>query len=102
MMETVEGSDTVTRAANSLVRSAFRTKLPDADIEQIVDEELAGWEESLGPILKPVIKAAEDADDFDSFLAMLDEIMADAEDRGLIVSLAKAMAKGRINGLADG
>jgi phage gp29-like protein len=75
---------------------------PIEEIDEITEEELAKWEETFAPLLAPVLDAADKADDFEAFLEKVDEIFADAEDGELIISMAKAMAKARINGLANG
>ncbi len=75
---------------------------PNDEIDEITEEELAKWEETFAPLLAPVLDAADKADNFEAFLERVDELFADAEDHELIVSLAKAMAKARINGLANG
>lgn len=84
------------------VKSQFRTTDPTDDLDQIADEELENWEEHLGPILQPIIDAADETEDYESFLDKIDALFEDAEDQGLIRSLARAMAKAKINGLTDG
>lgn len=75
---------------------------PSEEIDAITEEELAKWEETFEPLLQPVLDAADEADNFEAFLERVDELFADAENGEMIISLAKAMAKARINGLASG
>lgn len=75
---------------------------PSEEIDEITLEELDKWEETFAPLLAPVLDAADEADSFEAFLERVDELFGEAEDGEMIISLARAMAKARINGLADG
>lgn len=88
-------------AANKL-KALNNSDATSEEIDEIIEEELEKWEETFAPLLAPVLDAADEADSFEAFLERIDELFGEAEDGEMIIALAKAMAKARINGLADG
>ncbi|MEM7667520.1 MAG: DUF935 domain-containing protein [Pseudomonadota bacterium] len=89
-------------ALKLLQRSRFRAEDPNDDIDRIGEAELAQWEEIMTPIIEPFFDAAAAATDYDDFLDRIEPLFDAGTDRELIQSLARAMAKANINGLAGG
>ena len=67
-----------------------------AEDDPLIAEALADWEADMGPIIKPILKAAEGASSFDEFEAMLDQMQPDvsALARRLAILTMKARGEG--------
>lgn len=80
-----------------------RGDLGDAwdDIDRAVADELADWEPLMTPVIDPIREALETADTVDEFEAALADILERQDVTALVKSLATAMFKARVEGLAD-
>ena len=80
-----------------------RGDLGDAwdDIDRAVADELADWEPLMTPVIDPIREALETADTVEDFEASLAGILERQDVTALVKSLATAMFKARVEGLAD-
>lgn len=68
------------------------------ELEAISAEELADWQPLLKPVLDPVLRAVEEAEDFEDLMRRLAAIAKEQETEALVTSLAGAAFKARALG----
>lgn len=81
--------------------TALNRQTPPDTIDEIVGDELEGWEQVMQPLVDPVQALAADCADADEFQARLGELAATMDSSELIRSLAVATFKARGLGNAE-
>jgi phage gp29-like protein len=84
-------------------RAANRAEVPaidaDAEMDRLAAESLEDWEESLAPMVNPVLALADRCDTYEEFLAALPNLIGEMDETRLAASLAEACYRAR--GLGD-
>lgn len=80
---------------------ALNRSTPDADVDDLIQEELEDWQRIAEPVLDPIQKLAREAETFEEFLSRLPGLLNAMDDREVIERLAQAAFKARVLGNVD-